>query len=207
MLATFNRTEYALRTIRAVKANLKYRGEILYYLADGGSTEEHHNACKNEFGDLWNSHLVYQSPGANWNTAINKIFAETDFMLRLEDDFELRRELDITPYVIALKEKNDWGIIRLGHLPVGLDMYSMGHNGIHYLLCKRSTPYAYSGNPLLMHKRFWDHYGQYHIDISPGETEVEYDGRFRARCGPEILWPPDLSGWGIFSHIGERKSI
>lgn len=207
MFATFNRTEYAVRTIRAIKANLKYDGDILYYLADGGSTNEHHNTCKEEIGEVWNSHHIYQSPGANWNMAINKIFEETDFMFRLEDDFELRRELNITPYVVALKERTDWGIIRLGLLPVGLDMHSVGHNGIHYLRVLRSTQYAYSGNPLIMHKRFWDHYGQYHTDMMPGTTELEYDNRFRARPGPEILWPPDLGGWGVFGHIGEKKSI
>lgn len=206
MLATFNRTEYALRTIAAIKANLKYVGEILYYLADGGSTDEHHRLCLDALG-AWDSHRVYQSPGANWNMAINKIFQETDFMLRLEDDFELQKELDITPYVTALKERQDWGIVRLGLLPVGLDLHSVGHNGIHYLRVLRSQQYAYSGNPLIMHKRFWDHYGEYQVDLSPGETEIAYDAKFRSRAGPEIAWPVDLGGWGVFGHIGERKSI
>lgn len=207
MICTFNRTDYAVRTIKAIKAKLKYSGEIYYYLADAGSTEEHYKACLDELGEVWGKHHIYQSPGDNWNLAMNAIFRETDFCLRLEDDFELRRELDITPYVKALKEKENWGIIRLGHLPIDLNCYTVGYDGIHYLMMYRTTQYAYSGNPLIMHKRFWNHYGSYHRDLSPGQTETEYDARFRQKEGLEIVWPVDLGGWGIFAHIGERKSI
>lgn len=211
MLATFNRTDCALRTIRAACEKLKCSRDIYWYLADAGSTEEHYTACKEELAKygarVVGTHHIYFSAGHNWNMALDFIYDRFDFHLRLEDDFELTKELDITKYVEALDQREDWGIVRLGLLPVGLDSISVGHAGIHYLRYYRTTQYAYSGNPLIMHIRFWRHYGKYHLDFPPGMTEVEYDGRFREKQGPEIVWPVDLGGWGVFGHIGKEKSI
>lgn len=211
MLATFNRTDCALKTISSNCEKLKYAGTIHWYLADAGSTEEHHKACKEELAKygalIVGEHNVYCSPGHNWNAALKFIYERYEYSFRLEDDFVLGKELDITPYVTALEEKPEWGIVRLGLLPINLNCFSVGHNGIHYLQMYRNMQYAYSGNPLIMHKRFWDHYGVYPVDLSPGDTELGYDAKFRARSGPEIVWPVDLGGWSVFQHIGERKSI
>lgn len=209
VLVTFNRTEYAVRTIRAAIKNLKFDRNIYWYLADAGSREEHYKACQDELGQqqVIGTHHEYISPGHNWNRAFNFAFEKMDFVLRLEDDFELQKELNITPYVVALEEKPLMGIVRLGGLPVGLDCGTIGINGIHYLLMYRTTQYAYSGNPLIMHKRFWDHYGGYHEDMKPGTTELEYDNRFREKDGPAIIWPVEIGGWSCFGHIGAVKSI
>jgi len=130
----------------------------------------------------------------------------SEIVLWLEDDWELSRPLDITPYVKLLMENEKVGMIRLGHLAINLNMTSMGHDGIHYLQMWRNMQYGFSGNPSLRHRRFADAYGPYNEEVGPGDTELDYDTKWRNISGPEIWWPVDLGGWGIFSHIGEEQS-
>jgi glycosyltransferase involved in cell wall biosynthesis len=207
LFPTFNRTEYAVRTIRAARQNLKYPN-LAWYLADSGSTQEHHDICVTELdgANIFGSHYQTTSPGRSWNMASDKIFEKSNFLFRLEDDFELNRELNIEKYVKALVERVDWGLVRLGGLPVGLDCKTVGHDGVHYLWMLRSAQYAYSGNPLIMHKRFWERYRYYDENQNPGNCEIKYDELFRSSPGSEIVWPVEIGGWGCFGHIGERQS-
>jgi hypothetical protein len=122
------------------------------------------------------------------------------------DDWKLMRDLDIEPYVRMLHERPDVGMVRLGGLPVGLDLHSVGHGGIHYLNVLRSTSYQYSGNPSLRSVRFARAYGPYPEDKNPGDTEIAYDARVRSIEGPAIWWPVDLGGWSVWGHIGTQQS-
>jgi len=213
VLVTYARTEYAVRTAVSVKEKLKYDGELAWYVGDDGSRVEHFDAVMSALGGV--KFIGHHSedfvpgkrwPGKSWNKAWQEALKFSDIVLWLEDDWQLGRELDITPYVRLLVEREDIGMVRLGHLAINLNMTSRGHNGIHYLQMWRNMQYAYSGNPHLKHRRFYDTYGQYNETILPGDTEIDYDHKFRNTSGPDIYWPVDIGGWGIFSHIGERQS-
>lgn len=215
VLVTYKRTEYAVRTARAAVAKLKYDGELAWYVGDDGSPREHMDAvmdsligCKKIGCHSEDFVPGKHFPGKSWNKAWAAAREFSPVVMWLEDDWELRVELDITPYVKLLIEREDIGMVRLGHLAIDLNTTSRGHNGIHYLQMWRNMPYAYSGNPHLKHQRFFDAYGPYNESVGPGDTEVEYDHRFRSISGPDIYWPVNLPGcgWSCFSHIGEHQS-
>jgi hypothetical protein len=208
VMPTFQRTEYAIRTLRALRDNLKYDAKGIY-IADAGSQEDHIRDVLGALGDLhllgW--HTGIYSAGQNWNLAWVKALDAADLVLWVEDDWELRQPLDITPYVRLLLERQDVGMVRLGYMAVGLDLFSVGHDGHHYLQMQRSTQCGFAGHPHLKHRRFFEAYGVYTVGLNPGDTELDYDSKFRSKVGPEIWWPIEVGGWGAFAHIGIKKTF
>jgi len=203
ILLTYARTDYAIRTIQGIRRHLMYDGDIEWIVADDGSHRSHFDAVVNEIG-YCKSITERQGYGANANWAWTS--SKSDVTLWLEDDWELKRDLDITPYVKFLREADYAGMIRLGHMPINLDLHSCGYDGRMYLEVKKSHPYAFSGNPHLKHKRFGQ-YGKYPEGKNPGDTEIAYDGQIRRHAnGVSIYWPLLIGDNPFFAHIGENKS-
>lgn len=208
LFLTYIRTDYALRTIRGILDYLE-GCERRWYVADDGSSRKHHSAVMAalEGEELIGEHNERLGAGASWNRGLDACFHEFEILLYLEDDWELLRQFDISPYIALLQEVNKVGMVRLGYIPTGLDCHTEGYFGNHYLRIEKTTPYQFSGNPALRHRRFHTAYGLYPLNHNPGDTEVVYDELVRRnKRGPEIWWPIDLGGWGIFQHIGEKQS-
>ncbi|MBW1673001.1 MAG: hypothetical protein JRJ45_05040 [Deltaproteobacteria bacterium] len=238
VLLTYKRTEEAIRTIKGIYNNLGYPKEKRgWYVADDGSDGDHLERLLGTLDELGEkvigSHSERFSPytGIGWNKAIGIAFQFSDYVLLMEDDWELSGNfdmnpnnhpgktqvnpylnngiLDIRPYIEMLSEREDVGIVRLGGLAVGSDVGIVGHNGHHYLNYLKNTSYAYSGNPHIRHARFMRSYGEFSKEVKrPGELELDLDWRFRHSDGPAIWRPADIPGWGVFHHIGNvRYSI
>ena len=209
---TYKRTEYAIRSLRSVIKRLKYPN-LGWYIASDGGPDEHYKAVMEVLTNIgvpvFGTHHERLGPGASWNKAIDESLKQCDLILWVENDWELSKELDITPYVRLLMEKENVGMVRLGYMAVGLDCHTVGHDGIHYLRIEKSTQYQYSGNPSLRHRRYFDAYPRYPTDKNPGECEIWHDQDVRKmQDSPEILWPINLPGcgWSCFSHIGTEQS-
>jgi len=209
-LLTYCRTDLALRTIRGISTFLRYAGPLEWYVADDGSPAEHTNAIADLLAGLKykaNMHSARLGPGPSWTLAAQRALSMADLVFWLEDDWELRRELDVTPYVRLLLEKPEVGMVRLGHLPIDLLCDTVGYDGRHYLHVRKEKQYTYSGNPSIRHRRHFDAYGFYASDLrTAGENELYHDGSVRSRGGPQVWWPVDLGGWGVFGHTGEGKA-
>lgn len=213
VLLTCHRLNYALRTVEAICKNLIYP-KVSWYIAVDADDQDHLNAIlellseydADVFGYHAEDFIPGQSlPGKSWNIAWEAAHDRSPICLWVENDWLLSEELDITPYVKLLMEVEKVGMIRLGHLAINLNCTSMGYDGIHYLQMWRNMPYPFSGNPALRHRRFADAYGPYNEKVNPGDTELDYDWRFRHTSGPEI-WFPLPGAWGVFAHIGQEQS-
>lgn len=206
ILQTYQRTDYARRTIKEMIANFDYPRH--WYVADDGSPTEHVEAVlaalSGEHVVGWHSEKL--GYGGNSNRAWDAAHQHADITLWLEDDWELRRQLNPTRYAELLHHTEGVGMVRLGHLAVGLRAEVSGYDGAHYLTLHKSTQYTFSGNPGLRHRRFLQAYGYYPVGPNPGDTEIAYDAHIRSVAGPDIVWPVDIGGWGLFGHIGEIKS-
>ena len=209
---TYKRTAYATRTIQGIAENLHYEdGAILWYVADDGSEADHTGAIVRELE--WTGQTLAEirsnrnGYGANANWAQRRAGSRCVAFLMLEDDWYLHQPLDVTPYVRLLTQKPQHaGFIRLGHLPINLDLESVGHDGRMYLNVKKSTQYAFSGNPHLKTPYTVACYGEYPAGKNPGDTEIAYDAQVRSKDGPNILWPLWIGDRFLFAHIGEKKS-
>ena len=220
-LTTYQRTEYALRTIQGIIDNLDYANRG-WYIADDGSDPEHMEALlsllreNNETILGQHNHRYSPNCGIGWNWALKNCLQHADYILWMEDDWILQDKVRISryigkkfnpePYIEMLSQRKDVGMVRLGGIAVGNNVRLVGHNGHHYIKYHRDEQYAYSGNPHIRHRRFMDVYGYFsEEELNPGELELEFDGRFRAADGPDIWRPYDIPGWGIFNHVGEAR--
>jgi GT2 family glycosyltransferase len=217
VIVTYKRTELALRTIQGLGNYLAYPKDKVYiYVADDGSPREHVDAILKEVSENGFNVLGYHNQkfvpgttfsGKGWNQGLGMAHQKSPFVLWLEDDWELRRPLALSPYLRMLHDQENVGMVRLGHLAIGSEVDIVSYSGIHYLNYKRTTPYAYSGNPHIRHVRFSDACGLFKEDCTPGEIELDYDQRFRHNPSiPQIWRPADIAGWGIFGHIGTEKT-
>lgn len=218
-MVTYRRTEQAVRTLQSLLAHLGYPKELRsFYIGDDGSPKEHVDALlkvlegenmlgyHNERVRLPGHENTYHA-GPGWNRTMGIGYQNSDYVLWMEDDWELIRDFDIIPYVILLAERQEVGMVRLSNLAVGNTLKIVSHNGIHYLEYLRGQQYAYSGNPHLRHARFTVACGWFCETCSPGEMELDYDYRFQTTENPPAIWrPADIPGWGIFGHIGAEKT-
>jgi len=205
ILLTWQRTAYALRTIVAAKRYLTYDGPLLWYVADDGSDAAHVAAVLGHVGDGW--HSERRGYGGNANAAWDQASAVSPLSLWLEDDWELRRPLDLTPYA-ALLARDDVGMVRLGYIDPA--MLGPAQNGCHPLprAWADTSFYAFTGHPSLRHVRYRQAYGDYPVGLGPGDTELAYAYQYRVgpEDGPRIVWPAGYPTGGLFGHIGEIKT-
>jgi hypothetical protein len=222
LLLTYGRTDKSIRTIQSTCKNLSYPKELLsWYVCDDGSPKKEfdvvvetiegfghkiigsHNKRMRNLGDENSFHA-----GKGYNLGLGICYQKSDFVLVLENDWELDEPLDLVPYVKLLQQREDVGICSFRILSVGADVHTIGHDGRIYLKYQRTTQYAYSGNPYLRHARYTKRYGWFAEDRNPGLMELEQDDRYRLATENLIdIWRPlDISSWGAWKHIGDVKT-
>lgn len=223
VLVTHERTKEALITVRSTCKNLIYPQELRsFYVADDGSDHKHvkkiMDVLTEECGEkILGFHDKRMRPegqdntyncGMGWNQGLGIAHQNSDFVLWLEDDWELEEQVDLVPYIRLLQERQDVGIVTFRVLSVGCEVLTVGENGLHYLQYLKTTQYGYSGNPYLRHARFTKHYGWFREDCNPGEIELKMDDQYRLdnQGGPWIWRPVLISPWGAWAHVGTEKS-
>lgn len=207
LIITYTRTETALRTIRALGRNLEYPPERLYFhIADDGSPGTHvkqlmdaiHEFCPNKI-TLSNSQR--QGVGVSMNLGQRACFERADYILWLEDDWELVHPFNPTSCMELLRDDHTLGMIRLGYVSPGIQGEIIsGANRLWWRL-KKGPTYTFSGHASIRHRRFYDAYGRYQTTLAPGATELYMCGTFNNTAGPDVVVPV-YNEYGIFAHIG-----
>ncbi len=208
LIITYRRLPLAKATIRGVKENLVYPGQIGFHIADDGSGPEYVTALREEIGPEYHvtsTDAARGGVGKNMNLGIQACLQRSDLWLHLEDDWVLDNPFDLSPAVDTLRSHEAIGMVRLGYLNLGLtgSIYSAG-NKLWWRLDKGGE-YVLSGHAALRHRRFWEAYGPYKEGLTPGQTELWYVDRFKSTPGPDVLWPA-YTGDGIFKHMGDHQS-
>jgi hypothetical protein len=219
VLATFRRTNEALRTIFTTCEYLGYpRSLVRWYVADDGSPPEHHQTVleairENGFELLGEHNERFREDashhcGKGWNKGLGIGYQYSDFVLWLEDDWAMDEPLDMTRYVRLLQDEPQVGLVTFRILSTGATVHTVGWQGEIFLKYLRTTQYAYSGNPLLRHARYTQYYGWFAEDRNPGLIELHQDDLYRldVHDGPEIWRPAMLNQWGGWKHIGSDKT-
>lgn len=221
---TFQRTDYALATIAAARANLRY-SDLRWYVADDGSTREHlYQVVRAIVGldhiDLSESydhlgllgfHSERTSYGRNTNRAIAAAMDASPLYLPLEDDWVLQEPLDLWRYADLLMTTEDIGMVRMGYLNAGLTgKLEAIRDSLYWRLDDKEgrdrSFYAFTGHPSLRHRRYHETHGLYPEGWQPGDTENSYAAQYSAGKGADIVWPAALSVAGPFGHIGAVQS-
>lgn len=211
VLLTKNRLDYAARTLRAVLHNAASNQPIHVHIADDGSDdpEAHVGKLLQIAEDL---RLDYEtaptstqtgghSYGRSYNLAMQVVHEFAEYVLPLEDDWELTEHLDLDRLVTMLQDP-EVGCVRLGYLGWTQPLFGKLHSagGCVGLLLDPLSPerHVFAGHPRLETREWERAVGPWPEGLGAGTTEFEVAGRPHAREG--VFWPflsPD-----IFAHIG-----
>lgn len=170
LIVTFNRKEILRSTIAHLKEHLYYVGPIHYLIADDGSDDGTQAMLAEEFPDAELIQNWRTGMGANSNTGLHRAFELGDYVLQIQDDMELRINLDLHPHIEKLMKDETAGYIRLwgvaGH------NYEAKLEGMYWrLLWTCPDLYVASDRPHVKHKRFHDWAGFYPEGLKTAETE------------------------------------
>lgn len=212
-------TSYAERTLRTVLTHLhsKSNHEIKLHIADDtrASDPSHQKKLVNiadlEFGIAASVSCSHgQGYGANYNLAMQAVHTDSDFILPLEDDWELVKDLDVDPILDllanSLQGKHYAGCVRLGYLGYTQQLEGdfFSHQGLHWIQLNpfSAEPHVFAGHPRIESRAWSRHVGPWQLGLGPGETEWEVSHRNTARQG--VIWPISLTKpeGELFVHIG-----
>lgn len=212
----------ATKTLVSVLTNLKTSMPVHVHIAHDDSPIEHvmylvdmvrHFGLQNP--SVSNSHR--RGYGANYNAATLHTH-EFEYILPLEDDWELIRPLELDTFVSwldgtgarAYDEGRKFNSIRLGYLGSTQPIRCTVVHGIGGSMLELDPTshelHVFSGHPRLDTKDYQRAVGFWPEGNTPGETEIQVSRRQTAREG--ILWPMDWvkTTGDLFRHIGDIKS-
>lgn len=213
------RALYARRTLEAALTNIVpgEDNELHLHIADDGSDPQHIRELveiAKKYGyepSITNSNRG--GYGKSYNLMMQTCHNMSDYILPLEDDWELTRELNLGQVVKSIDASG--GVIRsvrMGYL--GFTQALLGtvvsYGGQLFLLLDPDSPepHVFAGHPRLETVDYQRDVGVWPEGIAAGATEWEVTHRFSARMG--VAWPLDLGipasqDWGtLFAHIGSE---
>lgn len=201
------RSLYAQRTLRSALDRLRYSGPLSVHIADDGSGPGHVDLLREIAGGYASVQGVTSTSadrrgyGASYNEGTRVIHDYASYVLPLEDDWELREDLDLDPLIAALST-DVLGCVRLGYLghTQRLDGSVLALAGQNYLALDPASPepHVWAGHPRLEARAWQRLVGPWPTGLNPGETEFSVAHRPAARVG--VGWPLDTCV--RFLHIG-----
>lgn len=215
VLFTYNRPDYARRTLASVIKNLHSDEPLWCHISDDGSPQEQRldllDMAHAFFQDRVSiSNSERRGYGGSYNLATQYVHEHSDIMLPLEDDWELTRPLYIDALAAVLRSASGVDCIRMGYLGTTQELRGqvIHVTGQTFLLLDPNSPepHVFAGHPRLETREFQRRVGPWPEDRPAGETEFMVSQRSAARRG--VAWPMDLChAWGdLWAHIGTIPS-
>lgn len=217
ILLTYNRLEYAKTTLTSTLTNLKTSEGLHLHIASDGDTKEYLAELRGVAGvylepsHITDSNVSRMGYGTSYNAATQVVHNLTgcEYVLPLEDDWELMRELSIDPMISALRDRV-FGCIRMGYIGYTQQLKAsfVSHMGYHYLALDpdSSEPHVFAGHPRIETVAWERSVGPWPQGLQPGQTEWEIAHRRSAR--EQVAWPVSQisPGGDAFAHIGAVRS-
>jgi len=205
LIITYKRTALAARTIQGVRDHLVYPNEKLHWhIADDGSSPAHISALRSlvDSYSYTTTNTNRRGVGASMNEGSIECLKHADYILWLEDDWELTQNFDLRSCVELLSTNDHIGMVRLGYISPGIVGRLVTGGGHLWWLLDKGPTYTFTGHASLRHRRFQDAYMPYREDLTPGETELNMCGMYNNKPGPGIVYPAYIGEFGPFGHIG-----
>ena len=200
LIPTYNRPWILRETISLLQKNLKYSGQITYYIGIDGDLS---------IGKMFAGHSdIVSIPGPNngLGANINRLINSTkdDYLFQMDDDHHLLDELDLDPHIRQLEFDSNAGWIRL--MGVAYHDYIAKLKGDYwYIYWESPELYITSNRPHLKHRRFHDYYGLYPEGVKLGESEVGFCEQCKTKAGSiKVLVPVNEIKW---NHVGDSWQL
>lgn len=213
LIVTFDRPRLIRETIAALQRYLQYKGQLRWHIADDG-TPNYVADIEHDFPLLEFTHTITERGGWGVNVNAAMRYLSGEFIFLCEDDYKLRRAVDLTRGVALLLADKSIGLVRYdgiaAHGERGLDLQlrSVRHGQMkipHLRILKGSAHLnVYSNRPHLQHPRFHVAYGGYPTGTSLAQTEQVFARRVKERKGPDVAILPDYL-FTPFLHAGKSR--
>lgn len=242
VLLTAHRLDYALRTAESTARNLRHDGPVHWHIADDGDDDEYMRAIAEaitmgrrgavtaETG-VTVTNAEGRGYGASFNLASQVVHQVADYVLPLEDDWELLRPLDTTPIMRMLacgghqsRDEWQWAVpppddfyaqsVRLGYLgyqwPIDAHLFKTDESLWMALDPTSPDQNVAAGHPRIETVAYQRSVGPWDEGLNPGATELGWVQRPAARRG--VVWPLTLVSLAnsvtgdMFAHIGQVRS-
>lgn len=218
---THNRTKVACATVNALLDHLKCRpAGVRYILCDDLSRPGHVDAVVKAFTDRGVKPSVHLNDarrhglGASMNKGLEDAFSTSPVCLRLEDDWLLKRPLDLGAWAESL-DALEIGSLRLGMMfrdPWELTQMQNAPD-LWKLQSDFNRIFTFNNQVALVTKRLYSILGTYPENVQPFVVERSLADRYNkitryGRRPPYVAWP---KGWATkvyyhdtlaFDHIG-----
>lgn len=205
LVITYKRTTLAARTIEGVLKYLCYPSDKLtWHIADDGSPDNHVSTLLKLLSgyEVTVSNAARRGVGASMNVGAAECLKRADYILWLEDDWELTTHFDLKPCIEIINRNDTIGMVRLGYISAGIVGKLVSDAGHLWWMLDKGPQYTFTGHASLRHRRFLNAYMPYREDLSPGATELHMCGTYNNKPGPAIVVPAWTGEYGAFSHIG-----
>lgn len=208
------RHEYAKITLESLIKHVKFSKQVRLHVADDGSPDECIRALHNmlmfksdwEFGHTSSERRGY---GASFNLATQYLHDDCKYLLMVEDDWELKRRLDIDTLAQVL-DTGELNCIRLGYLGwtqelSGTLIHTMDMSFLKFDE-ESAEPHVWAGHPRLETRDFQRKVGLWPEGQDPGTTEFTVAKRKESR--EKVGWPLDIGinssqqHASLFAHVG-----
>lgn len=213
LLLTYNRLEYARTTLNSILHNLRCSVPLHVHIASDGDPPDYIEKLIAPHTDIMFTTSVTQREGygANYNYALQTVhnLPNIEYVLPLEDDWELVREFNVDPILGVLHDRI-FGCVRMGYIGYTqqLKCSFVSHGNLHWLSFDEdsSEPHVFAGHPRLETVAWQRSVGPWTEGLLPGQTEWEVAHRESSRRG--VCWPISLitPEGNMFQHIGTIRS-
>lgn len=218
MLLTYNRFDYAVKTLESTLKNLVLHNQLKLHIhiASDGDEPDYINKlvaiARDGLGvsSYTMSNSDRQGYGANYNRATQVVHAHCEYVLALEDDWELLRPFD--PYILIQDmEQLEIGCARLGYIGYTQELrgtLKSGEKCGHWLIFDPTSaePHVFAGHPRIESRAWSRKVGPWPENLLPGDTEFHVAHISDARMG--VAWPLSLvkPEGNLYAHIGAERS-
>lgn len=218
---TPERETYAINTLTTTLERLKTTHNVIVHIGDDGSGCEFQqrliDIARERDYPVTYSDSGRTGYGANYNLAMGLVHKHADYILPLEDDWELNRPegFNVDPIIQVLKD-GIFDSVRMGYIGYTQKLVAefVYCNDLHWLLLDPDLshePHVFSGHPRIETVAYQQRVGPWPEGLTPGETEwvVATSHTYKRESRRRIAWPITLLQdirHGAFEHIGTVKS-
>lgn len=216
VLFTYDRYNYALRTLELAARHLKASEDIWLHIADDGSPAQDYRDRLLASAHVWYGDKVSITNaeragyGGSYNLATQVVHPIADLMLPLEDDWWMMGDLDLDPIAAVIRD-GTFGCVRLGYIGFTQELrarFVSAHDMLWLHLDPNSPePHVWAGHPRLEHRDWQRAVGPWPERMAAGATEFEVAHRPEAR--ERVAWPVSIlrPGGDAFVHVGTEKAV
>lgn len=218
-ICTYNRPTEIKATLAALTEHIDYPADrITLYVCDDASPGRYvTNLAKHGLFKFWTTHFLVMPKnsgwGANVNNGLNEI--EEEFIFFIEDDYVLKKPLNLRLGVALLQARTNIGMLRyrgihgshivLHQFEADVSPYwydepyiaspASAPNRVNYLQLDSGSPdlYLYSHGPHLKRKSFHEIHGQYPEGMKLGATEEAFAHRVKDRMRSDPNHTPAIA--------------